>query len=326
MIVFKIFIMIYLCLRTKLILLCGNQLIKMLAKLKKNIFILSIFLNIALTGERFNLRNLDNSYFYILISPDKSKMILSNTSYNTLTFLTNKEVFFSNIPTLNAFNCKWSPDSEKLLIMTSNYSKKKRLNGLYLLNKVGEVQNTIIDNSIDRIFPLGWTGKNTIHYLINDTLRTFNIDKSKNEWDNELIYAIDKKVFIKENDLSSLLIYEAKNSVLNLDYSKNGRLIVFEVYGHNTVVLNRSNEKIISIGKANGPVISPDDSKILFMDLSDDGYQFTSGDIFLWDLKSETIIPILNDPEIIEMNPVWLDNGSFYYIDYKTGSVKFKKL
>ena len=103
-------------------------------------------------------------------------------------------------------------------------------------------------------------------------------------------------------------------------------MIVFEVYGHNTIVLNRSNEKTISIGKANGPVISPDDSKILFMDLSDDGYQFTSGDIFLWDLKSETIIPILNDPGIIEMNPVWLDNNSFYYIDYLAGSVKFKQL
>ena len=147
MIVFKIFIMIYLYLRTKLILLCGNQLIKMLAKLKKNIFIFSIFLNVALTGERFNLRNLDNSYFYILISPDKSKMILSNTSYNTLTFLTNKEVFFSNIPTLNAFNCKWSPDGEKLLTMKSNYSKKKRVNSLIVLNDRGEFQNTIVNNS-----------------------------------------------------------------------------------------------------------------------------------------------------------------------------------
>ena len=326
MIVFKIFIMIYLCLRTKLILSCGNQLIKMLAKLKKNIFILSIFLNIALTGDRFNLRNLDNSYFYILISPDKSKMILSNTSYNTLTFLTNKEVFFSNIPTLNAFNCKWSPDGEKLLTMKSNYSKKKRVNSLILLNDIGEFQNTIVNNSTNRILPLEWTGENTFHVLINDSLKSFNIHKGKNEWDNELIYAIDKKVFIKENDLSSLLIYEAKNSVLNLDYSKKGNLIVFEVYGHNTIVLNRSNEKTIYIGKANGPVISPDDSKILFMDLSDDGYQITSGDILLWDLKSETIIPILNDPGIIEMNPVWLDNNSFYYIDYLAGSIKFKQL
>ena len=190
----------------------------MLAKLKKNIFILSIFLNVALTGERFNLKNLDNSYFYILISPDKSKMILSNTSYNTLTFLTSKEVFFSNIPTLNAFNCKWSPDGEKLLTMKSNYSKKKRVNSLILLNDIGEFQNTIVNNSTNRILPLEWTGKNTFHVLINDSLRSFNIRKSKNEWDNELIYAIDKKVFIKENDLSSLLIYEAKNSVLNLDY------------------------------------------------------------------------------------------------------------
>ena len=47
------------------------------------------------------------------------------SSYNTLTFLTNKEVFFSNIPTLNAFNCKWSPDGEKLLTMKSNYSNTK---------------------------------------------------------------------------------------------------------------------------------------------------------------------------------------------------------
>ena len=67
----------------------------MLAKLKKITFIFFIFLNTALNQDRFNLENLDNSYFYVLLSPDKSKMILSNNAYNTLTFLTKKERFFS---------------------------------------------------------------------------------------------------------------------------------------------------------------------------------------------------------------------------------------
>ena len=298
----------------------------MLAKLKKITFTFFIFLNTALNQDRFNLENLDNSYFYVLLSPDKSKMILSNNAYNTLTFLTKEEKFFPTIPSLNTFKSKWSPDSEKLLTMISDYSKKKRVNSLIVLNDKGEVQNTIVANSTDRILPLDWTGENTFHALVNDSLRSFNTLRNKNEWDSELIYAVDKEVFLKENDLKSLLLYKAKNSVLNLDYSKKGKLIVFEVYGHNTIVLNRSDKKTISLGKANRPVISPDDSKILFMKLIDDGYQIISGDIFLWDSKSETILPILNDPEIIQMNPVWLDNGSFYYIDYKTGSVKFKKL
>ena len=298
----------------------------MLAKLKKITFTFFIFLSTALNQDRFNLENLDNSYFYVLLSPDKSKMILSNNAYNTLTFLTKKERFFPTIPSLNTFKSKWSPDSEKLLTMISDYSKKKRVNSLIVLNDKGEVQNTIVANSTDRILPLDWTGENTFHALVNDSLRSFNTLRNKNEWDSELIYAVDKEVFLKENDLKSSLLYKAKNSVLNLDYSKKGKLIVFEVYGHNTIVLDRSDKKTISLGKVNGPVISPDDSKILFMKLIDDGYQIISGDIFLWDSKSETILPILNDPEIIQMNPVWLDNGSFYYIDYKTGSVKFKKL
>ena len=298
----------------------------MLAKLKKNIFILSIFLNMALSQDRFDFKNLDSSYFYILLSPDKSKMVLSNNAYNTLTFLSKNERFFPNIPSLNTFKSKWSPDSKKLLTMISDYSKKKRVNNLIILNDKGEVQNTIVQNSTDRILPLDWTGENTFHALINDSLRSFSTLRSINEWDSELIYAVDKKVFLKEGDLKSSLVYKAKNTILNLDYSKKGKLIVFEVYGHNTIVFNRSNEKTISLGKANGPVISPDDSKILYMELIDDGYQIISGDIFLWDSKSETILPVLNNPQIIQMNPVWLDDSSFYYIDYRTGSVKFKQL
>ena len=298
----------------------------MLAKLKKITFIFFIFLSTALNQDRFNIENLDNSYFYVLLSPDKSKMVLSNNAYNTLTFLSKNERFFPNIPSLNTFKSKWSPDSKKLLTMISDYSKKKRLNSLIVLNEKGEVQNTIVQNSTDRILPLDWTGENTFHALINDSLRSFSTLRSINEWDSELIYAVDKKVFLKEGDLKSSLVYKAKNTILNLDYSKKGKLIVFEVYGHNTIVFNRSNEKTISLGKANGPVISPDDSKILYMELIDDGYQIISGDIFLWDSKSETILPVLNDPQIIQMNPVWLDDSSFYYIDYRTGSVKFKQL
>ena len=67
----------------------------MLAKLKKITFTFFIFLNTALNQDRFNLENLDNSYFYVLLSPDKSKMILSNNAYNTLTFFNKKGKIFS---------------------------------------------------------------------------------------------------------------------------------------------------------------------------------------------------------------------------------------
>ena len=58
-----------------------------------------------------------------------------------------------------------------------------------------------------------------------------------------------------------------------------------------------------------------------FMELEDDGYQITSGDIYLWDSRTGKTEPIADDPEQIEMNPIWISDHLIYYIDLRDGSL-----
>ena len=147
------------------------------------------------------------------------------------------------------------------------------------------------------------------------------MNQSKNEWDLPLIFAIKNKLYEKVSDKGFQLLHEAQDMILNLSYSSDATLIVFEVYVGETVVIQ--NRKLINTGirNGNGPTVSPDGEKIVFMIIEDDGYQIQSGSISYWDSKTSKIYSIIDDPKMIAMNPVWGNNNLIYYINFSEGSI-----
>ena len=261
------------------------------------------------------------SYFSMNISPDKATIALTNSNYTSLDLIGIKGSIAVDIPHINSFQCKWSPNSEKLLLMRSNYERKRRQNGLIVINNMGNINHTVIELTNQKIYPIGWTGDNTFHYLLDEELITQNIKGSKNEWDMPLIFSIKNKLYKKTNDSDALLLYEANDMILDLSYSSNAELIVFEVYSDKTIIIQNSETIIDDIQNGNAPKISPDGNMIIFMELEDDGYQITSGDIYLWDSRTGKTEPIADDPEQIEMNPIWISDHLIYYIDLRDGSL-----
>tara|TARA_Y100000816_G_scaffold59545_1_gene39122 strand:- start:69 stop:935 length:867 start_codon:yes stop_codon:yes gene_type:complete len=261
------------------------------------------------------------SYFSMNISPDKANIALTNSDYSNLDIMGIKGSVTVNIPYINSFHCKWSPDSEKLLLMRSNYERKKRQNGLLIINNMGSIDHTVIELTNKKIYPIGWTGDNTIHYLLDEQLITKNIKGSKNEWNMPLIFSIKNRLYKKTSDSDALILYEANDMILNLSYSSNAELIVFEVYGDKTIIIQNSETIIDDIQDGNAPKISPDGNMITFMVLEDDGYQITSGKIYLWDSRTGKTDAIADDPEQIGMNPIWISDHLIYYIDLRDGSL-----
>ena len=127
------------------------------------------------------------SYFSMNISPDKATIALTNSNYTSLDVIGIKGSVAVDIPYINSFQCKWSPDSEKLLLMRSSYERKRRQNGLIVINNMGSIDHTVIELTNEKIYPIGWTGDNTIHYLLDEELITQNIKGSSNEWDIPLV-------------------------------------------------------------------------------------------------------------------------------------------
>ena len=106
------------------------------------------------------------SYFSMNISPDKATIALTNSNYTSLDLIGIKGSIAVDIPHINSFQCKWSPNSEKLLLMRSNYERKRRQNGLIVINNMGTIDHTVIELTNQKIYPIGWTGDNTFHYLL----------------------------------------------------------------------------------------------------------------------------------------------------------------
>ena len=292
---------------------------------KRKLFPVIILLNMLFSRDGL-ISQLDaigsqRSYFSVHASPDRYTVALTNSNYTSLDIIGIKGPVIVDIPNINSFQCKWSPDSEKLLLMRSNYERKRRENGLIVINKMGAIDHTIIELTDENIYPIGWTGDNTIHYLLDNELRTQNIKGSKNEWDMPLIYSVKNKLYKKTSDSDTRLLYEANDMILDISYSSNAELIAFEVYGDKSIIIKNSDTIIDDIEDGNAPQISPDGNMVIFMVLEDDGYQITSGDIYLWDSRTGNIDPVANDPEQIEMNPIWMSDHLIYYIDLRDGSV-----
>ena len=99
---------------------------------------------------------LQRAFFSMHASPDRSTLALTNSTYTSLDIIETKGSIMVDIPNINSFQCKWSPDSEKLLLMRSNYERKRRENGLIVINKMGAIDHTIIELTDQNIYPIGW--------------------------------------------------------------------------------------------------------------------------------------------------------------------------
>ena len=293
--------------------------------LKKQYFIAILICNFIYSNESsFDLINLiekSKAYFSIHVSSDGSSVAITNANYSQLYIANNG--YFKNVDmkNINAFHCKWSPNGEKLMVMRSSFENRRRLNSLIVLNKYGNLDDIVVDYSSQRILPVGWTGNNTLHFLLDDQLITGNMNESENEWDLPLIFATKNKLYKKISNENVQLLHQAQDMILNLSYSSDATLIVFEVYGNETIVIQ--DEKLIKtdIRNGNAPRVSPDGENIVFMNIEDDGYQIQSGSISYWDSKTSKIYSIINDPKIIAMNPVWGNNNLIYYINFSDGSI-----
>ena len=293
--------------------------------LKKQYFIAILICNFIYSNESsFDLINLiekSKAYFSIHVSADGSSVAITNANYSQLYIANNG--YFKNVDmkNINAFHCKWSPNGEKLMVMRSSFENRRRLNSLIVLNKYGNLDDIVVDYSSQRILPVGWTGNNTLHFLLDDQLITGNMNESENEWDLPLIFATKNKLYKKISNENVQLLHQAQDMILNLSFSSDATLIVFEVYGNETIVIQ--DEKLIKtdIRNGNAPMVSPDGENIVFMNIEDDGYQIQSGSISYWDSKTSKIYSIIDDPKMIAMNPVWGNNNLIYYINFSDGSI-----
>ncbi len=109
---------------------------------------------------------------------------------------------------------------------------------------------------------------------------------------------------------------------INAALSPNGSRVVFEVLGGGMHVLNLATGTTFDLGSGNRPVWSPVGDRIAFMVAEDDGYTYTSSDIYLINADGSGRRKLSTTTSLMEMNPSWSPDGTRIVFDvYATGDI-----
>lgn len=124
-------------------------------------------------------------------------------------------------------------------------------------------------------------------------------------------------VYVEDNNL----IYVTGNETKQLNplgkgvyvwesISNNGTMILFTFGNKGAFICDLEGNIIDNIKEAHFPKFSPDDKYISYMIDKDDGYNYTSSDIYVYSLESKNSFPITQTSDSIEMYANWSKSGN----------------
>jgi Tol biopolymer transport system component len=109
---------------------------------------------------------------------------------------------------------------------------------------------------------------------------------------------------------------------INAVLSPDGNKVVFEVLGAGMHILDITSGLITDLGAGNRPVWSPSGDRIAFMVAEDDGYTYTSSDIYLINADGTGRRKLSTTTTLMEMNPTWSPAGTRIAFEvYATGDI-----
>lgn len=262
-------------------------------------------------------------------SPDGTKIAFTKSGYQGLwvfNLIDNSTIQISD-EMAAGFGYQWASDSRSILTRVAKYENQKRFNAVKIFNTETNTSNQLTEYQTLMPYLPQWMDGDSKIYLptkTSDQVYNSGLEKQSSLINKYLVYEKGNKINIQEISTNSLRSFEPLREAeyINISLSPDQTKIVFEVMGGNLFVINIDGSGMVDLGKGNRPKWSLDSKSIVYMITEDNGYEFTSSDIYLINADGRNKAKLTNTDTIIEMTPSFSPDGkSILFENYHEGSI-----
>lgn len=262
-------------------------------------------------------------------SPDGTKIAFTKSGYQGLwvfNLIDNSTIQISD-EMAAGFGYQWASDSRSILTRVAKYENQKRFNAVKIFNTETNTSNQLTEYQTLMPYLPQWMDGDSKIYLptkTSDQVYNSGLEKQSSLINKYLVYEKGNKINIQEISTNSLKSFEPLREAeyINISLSPDQTKIVFEVMGGNLFVINIDGSGMVDLGKGNRPKWSLDSKSIVYMITEDNGYEFTSSDIYLINADGRNKAKLTNTDTIIEMTPSFSPDGkSILFENYHEGSI-----
>lgn len=262
-------------------------------------------------------------------SPDGNKIAYSKSGYQGLWVYdlnTNSTTKLSE-EIAAGFGYQWSSDSRSILTRVAKYENLKRLNAVKIFNIETNTSNQLTEYQSMMPYLPQWIDGDSKVYLPaknRDEVYNSDLERKSNLVNKYLVFEKGNKINVLDLSTNTTKSIEPIKDAeyINISLSPDQTKIAFEVMGGNLFVINVDGSSPVDLGKGNRPKWAPDSKSIVYMITEDNGYEFTSSDIYLINADGSNKVNLTNTDNTIEMTPSFSPDGrSILFENYHEGSI-----
>lgn len=256
-------------------------------------------------------------------SSDDSKLIITSANYSGLFSYNLKNEELSIITESNGAGYNPIIDNDIVIFRTfdiKNGKKYHSINSFDLKTKRSEILE-----ADKRSLKLPSQTLNRDLYILNNfetqklLFQTNSVAKSN--VDSKAIFVEDNNLYLVDDKTKKILNPLGSGVYVWESFSKDGSKIVFSFGNKGTFVCDLEGTILHSIENAHYPKFSPDGKFISYMIDEDDGYNYTSSDIFVYSLENQLSFEITTTTDKIEMFAEWSNDGNKLVYNTTDGEV-----
>ena len=266
-------------------------------------------------------------------APDGEKLAVSTSKYLGIYIVSFPDGGMTQISEDPAagFGMQWSHSGDKIASRIARFEEKKRYNAIAVFDAASGEKTLISEYQTLLPGTPIWTPDDQYVYLNgSENFKLYNVQSQQRVQSSaqsvpgyDLVYT--KKSHIQRKTLSDNTeqnIQPVDGQVLNLTISPDQSKMAFEIMGGNLWVADFDGANPVDLGRGNAPSWSPDSQRLTYMVTEDDGYQFTSSDIYVINADGTGKVNISNTEERLEMHPDWSPDGNWIaYATLKSGQI-----